>query len=73
MLVRQIRQNPAMPPEWLVRRVPLDVQRYVEASRSRCFICALNDREFGYEHHVILDTADTIASRSVPARLPYEM
>jgi hypothetical protein len=41
--------------------VPLDVRRYVEASRSRCFIWALSDREFGYEHHVILDTLDTIA------------
>ena len=47
--------------EWLRRRTPLDMERYLEASRTHCFICAFRDEEPGYEHHLILDTPDAIA------------
>ena len=47
--------------EWMHRRIPLDTKRYLEASRSRCFICALRDGEGGAEHHVIVDLPETIA------------
>ena len=56
-----MRHNPTMASSWLDRRIPLDMQRYAEESRTRCFICALRDDEPGFEHHVVLETADAIA------------
>ena len=47
--------------DWMHRRIPLDMKRYLEASRVRCFICALMAQEPGFEHHVILDAAEAIA------------
>jgi hypothetical protein len=68
MLVRQIPQNPAMPSDWLVRRVPLDVQRLCRSESFPVLHLRAHDREFGYEHHVNLDTLDTIAfSPSIPS------
>jgi diadenosine tetraphosphate (Ap4A) HIT family hydrolase len=43
------------------KRVPLDVERYLEAIRARCFICAIRDGEPGSEHHLILDAPEAIA------------
>jgi hypothetical protein len=47
--------------EWLNNRIPLDIERYLEASRARCFICALRDGEPGFDHHVIVDSPEAIA------------
>src|ERR671937_677424 len=47
--------------DWMHRRIPLDMKRYLEASRSCCFICALRDGKAGFEHHVVLDAPEAIA------------
>jgi diadenosine tetraphosphate (Ap4A) HIT family hydrolase len=47
--------------EWLERRRPLDVGRYVETITTRCFICAIRDREPWFDHHVVLERLDAVA------------
>ncbi len=47
--------------EWMRKRAHLDMARYLDAIQSRCFICALRDREPGFESHLILETQTAIS------------